>query len=43
MLIFMKSKNCCWVINQNEFEQKIEDFLNNILVDRSDYNIKRKI
>ena len=39
---FYKSKNCCWVINQNEFEQKIEDFLNNILVDRSDYNIKKE-
>ena len=38
---FYKDKNCCWIIEQNLFEEKIEDFLKNIIEDQKDY-LKKK-
>ena len=38
---FYKSKDCCWIIEQSVFEEKIEDFLKNILKDKRDY-LKKK-
>ena len=38
---FYKSKGCCWIIEQSVFEEKIEDFLKNILKDKRDY-LKKK-
>ena len=34
---FYKNKDCCWIIEQNYFEEKIEKLLNNILNDKRDY------
>jgi UDP-N-acetylglucosamine--N-acetylmuramyl-(pentapeptide) pyrophosphoryl-undecaprenol N-acetylglucosamine transferase len=38
---FYKEMNCCWVIEQNYFNERIVDILNNILNDRTDY-LKKK-
>ena len=38
---FYKIKNCCWIVEQNQFEKKIEKFLNDIFSDKSDY-LKKK-
>ena len=38
---FYRGKNCCWIIEQSVFEEKIEDFLKNILEDKRDY-LKKK-
>ena len=38
---FYKSYDCCWIIEQNFFEEKIEEVLNEILIDKSDY-LKKK-
>jgi len=38
---FYKDKNCCWIIEQSVFEQKIEDFLKDIIEDQSNY-LKKK-
>ena len=38
---FYKDKNCCWIIEQKVFEEKIEDFLKNIIEDQKDY-LKKK-
>ena len=38
---FYKDKDCCWIIEQNVFEEKIEDFLKNIIEDQKDY-LKKK-
>ena len=32
---------CCWIINQSVFEEKIEDFLKNLIEDQKDY-LKKK-
>jgi UDP-N-acetylglucosamine--N-acetylmuramyl-(pentapeptide) pyrophosphoryl-undecaprenol N-acetylglucosamine transferase len=32
---------CCWVIEQNKFDEKIEDFLKNIFENNDDY-LKKK-
>ncbi len=39
---FYKDKDCCWLIEQSNFEEEIEEFLNNILVNKSDYFRKRE-
>jgi UDP-N-acetylglucosamine--N-acetylmuramyl-(pentapeptide) pyrophosphoryl-undecaprenol N-acetylglucosamine transferase len=38
---FYKNNDCCWIINQNTFEAKIEDLLKGILNNKSDY-LKKK-
>ena len=39
---FYKNKECCWIIEQIFFEEKIEDFLENILKDKKDYQKKKE-
>ena len=38
---FYKDKDCCWILEQSVFEEKIEVFLENILKDKRDY-LKKK-
>ena len=38
---FYEKNDCCWLIEQNQFEEKIEHLLNNILEKKSSY-IKKK-
>ena len=38
---FYKGKDCCWIVEQSVFEEKIEDFIKNILKDKRDY-LKKK-
>ncbi len=38
---FYKDRECCWIIEQNSFDEKIEGFLVDILDSRSDY-LKKK-
>ena len=38
---YYKKKNCCWVIEQSNFEEKIEETLNNILEEKKDYFEKK--
>ena len=38
---FYKNYNCCWILEQNFFEEKIEEFLKDILNNKSDY-LKKK-
>ena len=34
---FYKNKDCCWIIDQNDFEEKIEEHLNNIINNKNEY------
>ena len=38
---FYKDNQCCWIIEQDIFEEKIEELLKDILNNKSDY-IKKK-
>ena len=38
---FYKDKDCCWIIEQSVFDEKIEDFLKKILEDKRDYQKKK--
>jgi UDP-N-acetylglucosamine--N-acetylmuramyl-(pentapeptide) pyrophosphoryl-undecaprenol N-acetylglucosamine transferase len=38
---FYKNYDCCWILEQKFFEEKIEEVLNEILIDKSDY-LKKK-
>ena len=38
---FYKNYNCCWIIEEKFFEEKIEEVLNEILINKSDY-LKKK-
>ena len=38
---YYKNNNCCWILDQNSFEKKIEEFLQNIFNNKNDY-IKKK-
>ena len=38
---FYKNYDCCWIIEEEFFEEKIEEVLNEILIDKSDY-LKKK-
>ena len=38
---FYKNRECCWIIEQNYFDEKIEEFLLDILDNKSDY-LKKK-
>tara|TARA_Y100000591_G_scaffold270929_1_gene245937 strand:- start:255 stop:1319 length:1065 start_codon:yes stop_codon:yes gene_type:complete len=39
---YYKNHGCCWVIEQEFFEEKIEDLLKEILDNKSDYQIKKE-
>ena len=39
---FYKEYNCCWLIDQSSFEEKIEKLLNEIINDKRDYLIKKE-
>jgi len=39
---FYRNNNCCWIIEQNHFEEKIEELLNNILDDKREYFEKKE-
>ena len=39
---FYRNNNCCWIIEQNHFEEKIEKLLNNILNDKREYLEKKE-
>ena len=39
---FYRNNNCCWIIEQNHFEEKIEELLNNILDDKREYLEKKE-
>ena len=38
---FYKNKDCCWIIEQNSFEKKIEEILETIINNKIDY-LKKK-
>ena len=43
---YYKDNGCCWIVQQNLFEEKIEEILRDILKNKSDYlnkkdNLKR--
>ena len=38
---FYKNYDCCWILEQNYFEEKIEDILKEILINKNDY-LKKK-
>ena len=39
---FYKKMDCCWIIEENDFEEKIEDMLENIINKKSDYLNKKE-
>ena len=39
---FYKDNDCCWIIEQKHFEEKIESFLRDIFTHKSDYLKKKK-
>ena len=39
---FYRDIDCCWMIEQNIFDQKIEEMLNNILTDKFEYLRKKE-
>tara|TARA_B100001057_G_scaffold364647_1_gene367556 strand:+ start:9291 stop:10355 length:1065 start_codon:yes stop_codon:yes gene_type:complete len=39
---FYEQKDCCWVLEQYLFDEKIETFLEYILANKSDYNKKKE-
>ncbi len=39
---FYEKNDCCWIIDQKSFEEKIEDLLKNILLDRSAFFRKKE-
>ena len=38
---FYKERNCCWLLEQNLFESKIEELLNNIILNKLEYLDKK--
>ena len=40
--IFYKNNDCCWIISQNSFEEKIENFLTDIFKDKRDFFKKKE-
>ena len=34
--VYYKNFDCCWIVEQNYFDEKIEDLLNDIIVDKKD-------
>ena len=39
---FYKNKECCWIINQKVFEEKIEDLLIDIIQNKTEYLDKKE-
>ncbi len=39
---FYKKKDCCWIIEQKDFEGKIEDLLNNLIMEKKDFLNKKE-
>tara|TARA_B100001057_G_scaffold50992_1_gene45354 strand:+ start:740 stop:1804 length:1065 start_codon:yes stop_codon:yes gene_type:complete len=39
---FYRNNNCCWIIEQNSFEEKIEQILEEILKEKTDYQKKKE-
>ena len=39
---FYKKKDCCWIIEQNDFEEKIQDILDNLIREKTDYFNKKE-
>ena len=39
---FYKKKDCCWIIEQKDFEEKIEDILCNLISEKKDYLNKKE-
>ena len=39
---FYRNNNCCWIIEQNSFEEKIEQILREILEEKTDYRKKKE-
>ena len=39
---FYKHYDCCWILEQNHFEEKIEEILKDILINKSDYLNKKE-
>jgi len=39
---FYKNYDCCWILEQNHFEEKIEEILKDILINKSDYLNKKE-
>ena len=40
---YYRDKNCCWLVNQNEFEiEKMSIFIKNLIIKKDDYFEKRK-
>ena len=42
MQTFIKKKDCCWIIEQKDFEEKIEDILFNLISEKKDYLNKKE-
>tara|TARA_B100000989_G_scaffold153037_1_gene114161 strand:- start:197 stop:1261 length:1065 start_codon:yes stop_codon:yes gene_type:complete len=40
--LFYEMKNCCWIVEQNQFEEKIEKVLKDIFYDKSNYFKKKE-
>ena len=40
--LFYKEKECCWILNQETFEDNIEQLLNNIISDNSEFLQKKE-
>ena len=38
---YYEEKNCCWLVEQNDFEEKIEEILNQIFVNKTDFLNKK--
>ena len=34
--VYYKNFDCCWIVEQNYFDEKIEDLLNNIMINKKD-------
>ena len=41
MPTFIK-KDCCWIIEQNNFEEKIQAILDSLISEKADYFIKKE-
>ena len=39
---FYRNKDCCWIIDQKNFDETIEEVLKKIFDDKSDYLIKKE-
>jgi len=40
--LFYQEKECCWILNQETFEEKIEQLLTNILSNNSEFLQKKE-